>query len=119
MTFRRIKFFLKNYLWAKVQSEQVGFQSATEDVLSFCCPDGELVPPLWSQDNGEKTTNLLPMVLKDFVNTIGTNLPVTESRGGEMRWERGVTQKQNDVEMGTDGVSSRDTGIGILICLKS
>lgn len=30
-------------LWAKVQSEQMTFQSQTEDVYSFCCP--ELVPP--------------------------------------------------------------------------
>lgn len=36
-----------------MQYEQVSFQSVTEDVSSFCCPDvnGELVPPLWSQDS--------------------------------------------------------------------
>ncbi len=39
--------------WAKMQSEQMSFQSATEGVKSFCWPDinGERVPPLCSQDS--------------------------------------------------------------------
>ncbi len=40
-------------LWAKVQSEQISFQPATDDVYICCCPhvERELVPPLWSQNS--------------------------------------------------------------------